>query len=603
MIYKRNYFLITLIFLGLTALFTFPLIQGLDKYVYGPFFHTDIRGGVWHLWWGHYALRHGIDYYHCPFISAPTGVDFSQQPVSWIVEYSLAALLMIMSPVFCLNILTLLNFVLCGFFSFLLLRHLTKNIYASFFGAFIFTFSPYHLNKVMEFSFFYISSWFVLYVYSIMKIREKLDFKYVLYAAFAFTMATAFNPYYGYFAVVFTLGFLTFSLFYQWKEKIKLFTSRSGLPVLRDRMRAARRFMSALGVIFLIALLFNMTTIFKIVKNLSVENTNKTLAAATGYSRAISYLFAQSAKPLSYLLPASTHPVFGEFTRKMFGSVFYGRGAIEQTLYLGWVPLILAFYAYKQWKSRRLDPKKFPEYVSSADNYLIGLFLFLAWLFFILSMPPYVNLIFFKIYFPSYLLHKVFPMFRAYARFGMLVSLCVSILAGYGLKYLLLKIKRPSLAFLFTAGVCVITLFEFTNIPPWRVADISKTPAVYHWLASQDGDFIIAEYPMTKGIPGEAQENYDYLFYQTRHKKRMVNGAMPGTNAHLVKEKILKIEDQKTLSILKDLGVKYVILHSELYKTGEYMDAVDVVGHVPSAIKGLKLVKSFDNDLVYEVLE
>ncbi|HAJ56608.1 MAG TPA: hypothetical protein DCL35_02435 [Candidatus Omnitrophica bacterium] len=600
---KSHTFLITLIFLGLTLIFTFPLILGLDKYVYGPFFNTDIRGGIWHLWWGHYALKAGLDYYHCPFIAAPMGVDFSQQPVSWIVEYSLAAFLMVLSPIFCINLLTILNFVLCGFFSYLLMRHLTKNNYASFLSAVIFTFSPYHINKVMEFSFFYTPTWLILCVYSFMKIREKFEIKYVFYAALAATMTVAFNPYYGYFLFIFMLGFLSFCLFYQWKDKIKLFATPSGALILKNRMREARRFLVATGTVIVMVLLLNMPTFLKIANNLSAQNTNKVLAAASGYSRPVSYVFAQSARPLSYLLPASTHPVFGDFTKKMFGSIFYGRGSIEQTLYLGWIPLALAYLAFWQWRRKRLLNDKYPKYQSSRENFYIGFFLFSAIIAFVCSLPPYADLGFFKIYFPSYFLHKALPMFRAYARMGVLVSLCIAALGGYGLKSLLDRFRTQRGRLLFTTLVGLVVLFEFTNMPPARATDISHVPEVYKWLAAQKGDFIIAEYPMPKAVAGEAQENYDYLFYQTIHHKRMFNGSVLGTEAFEIREKVSKIDAPETLQTLKEIGVKYVIFHSEPYRRGDHKKDMDIIGEVPQLdrIAGWKLVEQFGDVSVYEI--
>ena len=102
---------------------------------------------------------------------------------------------------------------------------------------------------------------------------------------------------------------------------------------------------------------------------------------------------------------------------------------------------------------------------------------------------------------------------------------------------------------------------------------------------------------------GEAFENYDYLFYQTKHQKRLLNGAVSGTNAFEIRKKILKLNDPETINILKKLGVKYVFLHADLYKEGNYGNAVDVVGEVPRLdnIAGWNLVKTFDSVYVYDI--
>ena len=64
--------------------------------------------------------------------------------------------------------------------------------------------------------------------------------------------------------------------------------------------------------------------------------------------------------------------------------------------------------------------------------FYVKLFLFITFVGILFSMPPYWNFGIFKIYFPSFFMYKILPMFRAYARFGILVMLSISVLAGIG---------------------------------------------------------------------------------------------------------------------------------------------------------------------------
>ena len=57
------------------------------------------------------------------------------------------------------------------------------------------------------------------------------------------------------------------------------------------------------------------------------------------------------------------------------------------------------------------------------------------------------------------------------------------------------------------ACVFFLVLFEFINIPPFRNLDLSKTPPVYEWLASQPEDVVVAEYPWLSSID---EEHYEY---------------------------------------------------------------------------------------------
>jgi hypothetical protein len=571
--------------------------------IYGPFYNTDVRGTIWSLWWLRYSAVHYIDYNNCYFLAAPFGVNFSFLPVLGI-SFLISKLMVVFTGyILSVNLSTLILFALTGCFTYLLCYHLTEDKEASFISGFIFAFCPYHLNKVMEFTYVFLGAGVVLYIWALLKLREKSSSKIIFLAAFAYIFTLTFNPYYGFFVIIFTIGLFIFCLFYQFKNKLSDLNTGSGRKKLFKNALLSLSFIRDVAIVFFFAILMNAPSLWNIAKRLFSSNYNLAEKASMGYVRSFEYLFAQSARLLSYLLPASTHPIFGEFTKKMFGSIFYGRGSIEQTLYLGWVPLLLSYFAFRRWRFKRSHGELFPEYQSSRENFYIGFFIFSACFAFICSMPPYIDLLFFKVYFPSYFIYKVLPMFRAYARFGVLVILSISVLAGFGLKFFFERIKNTRHKQLFAAGFCLFILFEFTNIPPFRVTDISKVPSVYKWLGEQNGDFIVAEYPIAMTSPGEAFENYDYLFYQTKHQKRLLNGAVAGTEAFEIRKKILKINDPETINILKRLGVKYVILHTDLYKEGDYGNAVDVVGEIPRLdnIAGWDLIKTFGSVYVYNI--
>ncbi len=582
---------------------TFPLILKMDTGVYGNFFGTDIRGGLWNLWWHKYSLIHHLDLAHSPFLSAPFGIDLSGAPLSWFVKFLFSTLLLFVSPVASLNILMLVSFVLTGLFCYVLCFWLTKDRNASLVGGLIFNFSPFHLNKAMEFGFFFLGNWFILFILAILLLREHLALRRVFFAIAALWLLFSFNVYYAFFCLIFIIALFLYNLFYEWKIKIHLLRALRTKEI-RERLKQGVLFFIAILLVFLGAVLMNFSLVikfFKILFSISETGTNP----VSIYMRSFEYLSSQSARPLSYLLPASTHPVFGDFTKKMFGTLFYGRGSIEQTLYVGIAPLFLSFFSVRIWMKRDDIACNILNGLSKRDYYYIGLFLFSGCVAFFCSMPPLVDFVFFKVNFPSFYFYKILPMFRAYARLGIVVMMCVSVLAAYGLKIIFLKLKeRSALKMMIFLFAIFVICFEFTNMPPLRVADLSKIPQVYAWLSQQKGDFIVAEYPMALASAGEAQDNYDYLFYQTYHQKRLVNGAMYGTPAFEIKKKILRVDDENTPGILRTLGTKYIIFHEQLYKKGEYRYAVDVIGEVPDLNNhlGYKFICDFGDDVVYEVV-
>jgi hypothetical protein len=140
-----------------------------------------------------------------------------------------------------------------------------------------------------------------------------------------------------------------------------------------------------------------------------------------------------------------------------------------------------------------------------------------------------------------------------------------------------------------------LVLFEFWNYPPFRVIDLTKYPKVYDWLNKQQDNVVIAEYPLDlDGL------NPMYLFYQTKHHKRMINATVPGTETNMVSRKLTGISQYRTAQGLSWLGVKYVLIHTDWYKNNEDKKEQMEVGGIEKN-SGLKLIERFDNIDIYEV--
>jgi hypothetical protein len=132
-----------------------------------------------------------------------------------------------------------------------------------------------------------------------------------------------------------------------------------------------------------------------------------------------------------------------------------------------------------------------------------------------------------------------------------------------------------------------LVLFEFWNWPPYKVIDISRAPAVYYWLKQQPPDTVIAEYPLDIIGPNEL-----YKLYQTTHEKKMINGAVPGTPAHKNIQTLVDLSSPKTASALKQIGVKYVLVHRADYLKTDLIEDRRQLEKIPLN-RGLKLVRSF----------
>ena len=596
----KIYSIIISLFILITLFVTFPVITKMNTSVYGPIYGTDYRGAVRHCWWVSYAFDNNLDWRVDNMVNYPFGDKYDWSIVSPIWQLSGYALSIIFNEHFAFNSIFIMSFILSAITMFLLSFYITRDYKSSFLAGLIYGFCPYHFNKIWEHLGLAIIEWMPLYVLCLLRLRKHGKFKDIIFCAITFSLVVFSDYYYAYFMSVFTLGWMAFLLFYKWRPKLYSLYQRKWSDFRKWLKLDYQIFKRVIAVGFF-TFIFTLPATYSILKTMLFASGTEQ-AIGEGFVRPFHYLFAQSARLFNYFLPASAHPVFGGFTKSMFGSIFYGRGPIEQTLYLGYIPLILAFIAYRNWKRNKCETLE--AVYKKQDDFVIGFFIFSAIFAFLFSLPPYLNLGLFKIYFPSYFGYKILPMFRAYARFGIIVMLAVSVLAAVGLKYVLNRIKTPRKRLALTGLLAIIILFEFLNIPPSRVTDMSQAPAVYQWLAKQEGNFAIAEYPIKLGDGAEGYVNLDYLLYQRVHQKAILNGARPATKAYTIKKKIAKIVDPKAPQILKGLGIKYVVIHLNEYRQGNSEEAVDVIGEIPdfSKLKGLKLVKQFGEDEVYEII-
>jgi len=567
---KHLFVIIFYIFLGLSA--SFPIIVNCSGQIYGD--SSDPVATVWHFWWLSYAKTHDLSRLVIPIIAAPFGVDLSLSPGHPFWEYINTLLTLHLGAVAAYNLQILLSFILSGLFMYYFIFLIIKDKKIALLMGMIFTLSPYHFARAFEHLGLSNMQWMVLYIMSLFNLRKEITYKNAVLCGLCFSIIGWFDFYYLYFMMIFTVIFILFSFFY-YREAFKNLNTKKITVILT-------------GIFIFVLLLF--PSIFYILKISFFAQKAKTLVAFA-YERPFHHLFADSSRVLNYFLPAEFHPFLGGITRPLIGTLFYGSTPHEQTLYLGYVGLILALIGHRSWRRKRANLKA--EYKKSEENFVISFFTLSLFIFFVSSFPPYVQIGKIFIPFPSFFLYKVFPMFRNYARMGVLVLISVCVLASFGLKEVLNSIVRRSKKILMCIFLAVLICLEFLPYPPLRTTDVTKIPPAYEWLKKQSGNFTIAEYPLNA-------DDRKYLFFQSIHQKKLVNGAIPGTYAYEVMQKIIGLEDPATAGILSFLGAKYVFVHKDRYRAYE---GGKILGQVPdlSSDKRYELVKSFKNVDVYSI--
>lgn len=563
---KRN----ILVFLGFTLaaiVLTYPLFLKIGSHIAG-FSSTD-EISVWYFWWLKYAYVHKAAVSFSHLAGAPFGMDLSAVERLYPVCIEMRKLLVIpLNEIAAWNFEILSGFILSAFFIYLTMRYLLIERNVAFFSGIVFAFCPYHFARAWQHIGFSHTEWLVLFIFSILRLKSSINKWNIILSFLSLYLVFSFDLYYAYFSLIIALISIIYMLI---KERDK-----------------SLKFVFWLTIVSLANLAILANSLIPMMRTIKKAAS----PGAWGFVRPFDDLFSQSVKYLSYFLPATVHPVFGKFTEGFIGTELYGDSLTEHTLYLGWVPLILAFAAFRRWRRMRRERKRlgtvpFGDSPFYRENFYIGFFVFLAvaaWLF---SQPPWWNIFGLKLYMPSFFMYKILPMFRAYCRFGIVVMLAVAVLAGFGLKFILERFKSQKTRLAVTALFCGLVLFEFWNWPPYKVIDLSKVPAVYYWIKEQPKDIVIADYPLDADSPNEL-----YKFFQTVHEKKIINGTIPGTHANRVAQEIRRLSASKTASILKWMGVKYVVVHKDDYLKTDLIEDREDMEKIPQN-PGLKFIKSF----------
>lgn len=564
----KKLILISIVFVILTAIFTYPFIFRMNSGIAGWHSTDEPFAALWNSWWCKYAFEHNLKDTYYSVIAAPFGFDTGGRTASPAWDFVYKWLSILTNHFFPFNIQIFLSFVLSGVSMYCLVFYLTGKNTPSLFSAIIYAFCPYHFARAWQHLGLAQIQWMPLYLLTLFHLKERLALKNLFLCIIAISLVNSFELHYAIFMYIGTFLFLVYYFLFYKKIELKLL--------------AALFTVMAIGAILVLS-----TSALGSLKDMLFKR-NAIQPSVWSLVRPFGDLFSQSARPLSYFLPATAHPVFGGFTEHFIGSSLYGTSFTEHTLYLGWASLILAFIAFKRWeRNRKLPITDYRLPISDKQNFYIGFFLLLAitaWLF---SQPPWWNVFGLKLYMPSFLMYKILPIIRAYCRFGILVMLAVAVLAGFGLGFILDKFRLQKTKTAISALFCSLVLFEFWNYPPFKVIDLSMVPEAYYWLKEQPKDFVVAEYPLdTNGA------NLMYMFYQTTHEKKIINGTLPGVYANSVTRTIAKLSDSNTPGILKWMGVKYVLIHRQDYLDSELTEDRDELQKVPQN-PALKFVRNF----------
>ena len=573
---------------AVTAIMTYPAATLISRTYAEP---RDPLGTIWWFWWYKYSYAHHMPVQHAIIAGVPSGIKitpFALDPLYFIVTRTLS---LISTEIVAYNIFLLLSFFLAAVAMYFLVRNLTRSRAAATVAGLAFGFCPYVLAHGKEHLGLTAIFWLPVFTLLLVKAWRKRTGWSIAGCGAILVVLTLFNYQYGFLATVFGTSLL-----------ISIWLA--GAPW--------RRISINWGI--LLKAIATIVVVAGIGAALLVALKHST----SGSARPIEALYQFSARPWDYILPSPEAAFFGGLTSNFVNSHLHDGFLVENSLFLGYTTIILATYALvATFRKHRRKPvlsdiqsineddvlSREPSITHVPGNRkLVLAFAASGAIAFLFSMPPTAKVLGINLYFPSDLLYRALPQFRAYARFGIVVMMCTVVLAGFGIAILMEHFTTRGSVIAVTAALLALLIIEFTIVPPFHSLDSSSTTDYYRFLKRQPGDSVVAIYPF---YILDDFYNYGYLFAQRFHKKKMVNGAQPDTYAASYRESMLDIKHPATPGLLKKAGVKYVIVIPKHYTEGVvhpnyvYATVLDDRAMPP----GLRKVKSFPDATIYEVTE
>ncbi|MCW1296099.1 MAG: glycosyltransferase family 39 protein [Candidatus Parvarchaeota archaeon] len=565
----------------LTILFTWPLILNLEKVVAqsynyilryevpNDFFKVYASDSIVHIsyiWFFKQSLLNLTDphFTNYMFVGIYDPFNFAYSPLSYLQSF-IGAIFTILTndPIIGFNLVSILTFILCGFFMYYLIFNLTKNKTAALFSGIFYAFNTLRMRNFVVGSFNPLGNYFIPLIFLFFwKIFRKGRYKDAILAGFFFSLQVMSDLQYTYFTATFLIFYFIFEIFIQ--------------------RNINKKILKCLGLSLLAALPITIYVIYPILPlHIQGKIAHFAYSDTMLIAPALSNFFIK--KPCLFVNP-------NEF------------GNCVPFEYISIVILVLA--------STIIFFKK---------NNFIYFLIFCSLFFFTLTLGSFTGeplLKPFADFSPYKLFWNLIPGFsllRMPQRWGMLTYLCLCCLASFSYTEIIKRVKKKYHSFLnlLVISLVIIDLAIF----PLPIFELDTSYPAYIWLKNQSGDFVILEYPL---FLHAHSINQNYMFYITVHQKRTVNGYSDiATHEY---ERIYpifnNIVSNEAVKLLKKFGVRYILVHpyltnftseSEMRGYDNVINFLNLLNKNKNVIQTeepsivFELVKNFNDTLVYEI--
>ena len=404
--------------------------------------------------------------HHDPFtvmeqFARPVSVGTHSQPVTDVAGALLARLAGTLAAY---NWLVLLSFPLSAAAAYMLARYLALSPAGATVAAIAYAFSPFHLAHAAYHPHIAQTQWLPLYLLAVWRCLD-LATPRAMALLGAAAMAVTLSSFYG--------GLIAAAI-------TPVAVAAHWLLTPRADARSVRRLVLTAGALLLISAGGIAYAAYA---------ADPVLSDRSAFAFPRADLDRYSAKWWSYLMPPVAHPVLGPTARRVWEAAGVDDGLLEQQVSLGWGIVALALVAGLWWVIAARD-KSAKGSTAGADRTdaresafaRVPILVIVATAALVCSLSPDWASGMFSFVQPSALLYDVVPMFRSYARFGVVVQLMAVLLAGIG-------VERLWRAGTLPARVACITLValvaaEYAVSPSALSRDVLPT-AAHRWVMQQ----------------------------------------------------------------------------------------------------------------------
>jgi hypothetical protein len=491
------------LFTGLTVLMTWPQARQLGTHAAD---HHDVYFNMWRLTWMAHALGSAPTTFFDGNIFHPERRALTFSDAMPLEGFVAAPLLWAgVRRVLVHNVLLLGAIITSGVAMFVLVRHLTASASAAVVAGIIFAFAPYRFDHYMHMELQW-AVWMPLAFWAVHRTIDSGRLRHGLQAGAFAVLQMLSSVYYGIFlGIVLAIG--------------------TGLLLLGLRGPRAVRAAGALAAGGASAALL-----------CAVYAQPYLATKSTVGGRPGSEIIRYSARASDYLRATPDNLMYGEGPADV--------GLSERRLFPGLVPIVLALVALLLRPPHR-----------DALLYLVVL------------LVAFEMSLGFRGYSYRFLYEhlSIFGGLRAPARFGIVVLMCLAVLAGYG--YAALSDSLPAAGRRVLAALipCAL-LLEYRVAPLPLVPYDNAAPPIYVLLAALPRG-VVAEFPMPtpRGLPGP---DAFYTYMSTFHWRPLVNGYSgfyPSSYLTRLND-VRRFPDARSIEVLRRAGVSYVIVHLSFYE-------------------------------------